>query len=867
MTQESLRSAIDHHRRGELAAAEALYAQTIASTPKDAYALRCLASLLSQQGRFDEAIDRLERALALQPSDAATWNEHGSILANADRLEQALTSFLRAAQIDPRLPEPACNLGQALCFLGRQAEAIPWLDRAIAGRPTLTLTHELKADALYSMGKHSDLVQACREAFALGVESAHLRHLSGTSLTALKQPAEALLAFDRTLQLDSRHIDALNGRGNALEALGRYEEALGAFDQGLALKADFPEALHNRARVLATLKRYPEALDNVARALQYKPDFADAWNSRGATLDLLDKPEEAVIAFDRAITLNPNHATALSNRGIVLVKHGHYESGLESLERALALNSLDSDALNSRGNALAALGRREEAFVSFEHALAIRPDFQEALVSYGSWLGRSGRVAESSRILRRAAEIDSSRYPESAGSAFYAAAKCCDWADYDSQARALLGRVRAGELAAAPFHLLLIAESPADQLECARIWLREKYSDLRSEAPAVAPRNRERLRIAYLSPDFRSHPVASQACRLFELHDRSRFETIAIAFGPPAAPGDAMRERLERAFDRFLQIPDSTSDREAARQIRDLDVAIAIDLAGYTSDARPGILALRPAPVQVSFLGYPGTLGADYIDYLVADRTVVPDEHRAAYSERVVHMPRSFLALDDTREIGLTPSRRAAGLPEEGFVYACFNHNYKITPAMFDVWMRILRQVPGSVLWLSEPAQVAAENLGREAQKRGISSERLIFAPRLTDLADHLARLRLADLFLDTLPYNAHATSCDALWAGLPVLTCLGPTFTGRVAGSLVHALGMPELVTQSLSDYEKLACELANDRARLAALRARVSSPEARSGLFDTDRFRRELEWAFGAMWERCVRGETASDFAVPRL
>lgn len=864
--QESLRSAIDHHRRGELAAAEALYAQTIASTPEDAYALRCLASLLSQQGRFDEAIDRLERALALQPNDAAIWNEHGSLLANADRLEQALASFQRATQIDPRLPEPACNFGQVLCFLGRHDEALPWLDRAIAGRPTLPLAHNLRVDALYSMGRHSEVVQACREAFAVGVESAHLRHMSGTSLIVLGQSSEALIAFDRALQLEPRHVDVLNGRGNALHALGRHEAALRAFDQALALKTDNPEALNNRAMALAALQRYSEALEHIDRALKYKPDFADAWNGRGAALDLLNRQDEAVTAFDRAIALNPNHPTALSNRGIVLVKQGSYESGLESLDRALALNSLDSDALNSRGNALGALGRRDEAFASFERALAIRPDFQEALVSYGSWLGRSGRAAEASRILRRAAEIDSGRYPESAGSAFYAAAKCCDWVDYDSQARTLLQRVRAGERAAAPFHLLLIAQSPADQLDCARIWIREKYSNMRGAAPAAAARNRERLRIAYLSPDFRSHPVASQACRLFELHDRSRFETIAVAFGPPA-PGDAMRERLERAFDRFLVIPDSTSDREAARQIRDLDVAIAIDLAGYTSDGRPGVLACRPAPVQVSFLGYPGTLGADHIDYLIADRVVVPEEHRAGYSERLVNLPRSFFALDDTRQIAPTPSRRQAGLPDEGFVYSCFNHNYKLTPALFDIWMSVLRQVPGSVLWLSEPARVAADNLQREAQRRGISSERLIFAPRLADPADHLARLRLADLFLDTLPYNAHATACDALWAGLPVLTCLGPTFTGRVAGSLLHALGMPELVVQSLSAYETVACELANDGARLAALRARLSSPETRSGLFDTDRLRRELEWAYGAMWERCVHGESASDFAVPRL
>ena len=861
--QESLRAAIDHHRRGELAAAEALYAQTIHSAPADAYALRCLASLLNQQGRFDEALVCFDRILSAQPHDAAVWNEHGGILATSGRIDRALVSFQRAAALDPDLAEPACNVAQSLCFLGRHSEALPWLDRALARRPVLPLAHLLKVDVLQSTGRHFEAAKACRQALALGPESANLQNALGSSLAALGQHPEALTAFDRALSLEPGHIDALNNRGNSLAALGRWDEALAAFAQALALKSDFPEALNNRGLVLAALDRYPEALESFEQALSYRPEYADALNSRGASLDALGRPEEALECFERALAARPDFPNALSNRGIVLVKLGRYAQALASLNAALAVRPDDTAALNSRGNALAALGRMDEAFASFESALAKRPNFIEALISYGSWLSRIGRADEGRRAVLRALKIDPN-YPDAAGTAFDAAARCCDWGEYDSRARAIVDRTRAGLRVAAPFHMLLISDSPDDQLACARIWVRERYPPQRTESPALAPRNRERLRVAYLSPDFRGHPVARQACGLFERHDRTRFETIAVAFGQPAR-ADPLRARLERAFDRFIEVPDSVSDREAAQQLRDLDIAIAVDLAGFTTDARPGVLAFRPAPVQVSFLGYPGTLGADYIDYIVADRTVVPTHHRQFYAERVVHLPDTFFVTDNERALAATPSRGEAGLPDEGFVYCCFNRSYKITPAMFDAWMGILQNVSGSVLWLSERMPVAVDNLRREAQRRGIAPERLVFAPLLPDAADHLARLRLADLFLDTLPYNAHATATDALWAGLPVLTCLGRSFAGRVAASLLQAVGLPELIVESLPEYEALACDLACHPARLRELRERLSGTGHGSALFDTDRFRRHLEWAYRSMWERSLRGEPPSHFAVP--
>jgi predicted O-linked N-acetylglucosamine transferase (SPINDLY family) len=351
---------------------------------------------------------------------------------------------------------------------------------------------------------------------------------------------------------------------------------------------------------------------------------------------------------------------------------------------------------------------------------------------------------------------------------------------------------------------------------------------------------------------------------LFERHDRARFETIAISFGPHKQ--GEMRTRLENAFDRFFDVEDKGATA-IAQMIRDLEVDIAIDRKGYTENARPEIFAQRPAPIQAAWLAYPGTVGADYMDYIIADRCVIPEDQQQHYSENVIYLPDTYQANDSKRPISdLTPSRAEVGLPENGFVYCCFNQNYKITPPVFDIWMRLLRKVEGSVLWLLESNAAAARNLRHEAENRGVAPERLIFAKR-QEHAGHLARHRLADLSLDTLPFNAHTTTSDALWAGLPVVTCLGTTFAGRVAGSLLNAVGLPELITNTSEEYEALALELARDRDALATIKSKLARNRSTHPLFDTDRMRRHVEAAYSTMWQGYQRGEPPRGFAVPAI
>ena len=412
-----------------------------------------------------------------------------------------------------------------------------------------------------------------------------------------------------------------------------------------------------------------------------------------------------------------------------------------------------------------------------------------------------------------------------------------------------------GKPAVNPFEFLAL--SPIRKTRSnAPAWVADKYPA--STVPLWRGERyaHEKIRIAYLSADFRDHAVAQSLAGVFEYHDRARFEIVGVSWG--ADDASEMRARLKQAFDRFINV-EREGDSQVARLLRDMEIDIAVDLMGFTAECRTGILAARAAPIQVNYLGFPGTMNAPYMDYLVADRMVIPQGERRHYGETIIYLPDTYLPLDSKRRIGEAPSRSEAGLPETGFVFASFNNSYKFSPALFDIWMRLLKRVEKSVLWLSAVNPAAARNLAREAQNRGLDANRLIFAPFVPRAEDHLARLGLADLFLDTLPYNAHATAADALLAGLPVLTCKGSTFAGRVAASLLHAAGLPELVTESPDAYETLALKLAGEPAMLAKLKAKLAANRDTHPLFDTARFTRHLEAAYLQMWERHQRSVTS--------
>jgi protein O-GlcNAc transferase len=615
---------------------------------------------------------------------------------------------------------------------------------------------------------------------------------------------------------------ALHRRGAVDEAAARYAEVLRA-DPANA------DALYYLALISCQHGRFEEGAALARKSLAGDPKQARSHVILGRALHALGFHGDALASFERAIALTPELAPAHANRADVLSKIGRNAEALDSYDRALALAPDSVADWMNRGVALIALNRHDEALANFDRGYALNPNFAQA---------------------------DDFRAPR-----LLSKLRICDWTNLPAETAELLAMVAAGKPLSLPYAIVAIASSPAEQLQCARRYVQEQ--------PAYPPLwqgevyAHDRIRVAYLSADFNEHPTAYLTAGLFEQHDKSRFEITALSFGQNDK--SPVRRRLEAAFEHFIDVRDN-SDQEIAALMRRAEIDIAVDLMGFTKDNRLGVLARRAAPIQVNYLGYPGTMGATYMDYILADATVVPEDHDAFYAERVVRLPGTYQINDNRRAVSQrTPTRGECGLPQSAFVFCCFNNPQKITPEIFDIWMRLLRATAGSVLWLITGNAKAAANLRLEAEKRGVAPERLIFAPKAS-VADHLARHSLADLCLDTLPYNAHTTASDALWAGLPVLTCLGESFAGRVAASLLEAIGLDALITSTLAEYEALALRLAGDPAHLAALKDRLIRNRDASPLFDTQRATRHIETAYQTMADIARRNEKPRSFNVER-
>jgi protein O-GlcNAc transferase len=740
------------------------------------------------------------------------------------RIREAEQLYQGILNVDPTHFGCLYHLALIRAQQNRLEEAVELFRRAIDQDPT-------SADALVNLAVAFEMLERPEEALAHAEKAVALRpdraeayFAAGNALKALGRLEAAVGRYKKAIALDPRYAEGYYNLGNALSALKRHRQAIEQFDKALAIRPRYPKALNNRGIALKALGRHDEALPEFDKALAIAPDDIDALNNRGNALTRLKRHEEALACFARLLSLRPEHAEAWYSRGNVLQDLKCHAEAVDAYDRALTLKPDHADALSNRGNALMELKRPEEAFASFEKAVSTEP-------------GHSYAVSGLARC----------------------ALATCDWGQTQKLAQALGEQIAAGK-PANPFTFLAYCGDPALQLECAK----RTVADLMPVRPEPLPngkvRQNHKLRIAYLSADFNVHPTAHLMAELFELHDRSRFDIAAVSFGKD--DGSDIRARLVKGFDQFHDVR-RRSDREVAALIHDMGIDIAVDLSGYTMDCRPGILAHRPAPVQVSYLVFPATMGADFIDYVIADPIVVPFDQQPFFTEKIVHLPDCYQVNDSKRAIAAeTPTREQAGLPE-GFVFCCFNNSYKINPPMFDVWMRLLRAVEGSVLWLIRFSQPAEENLRKEAAARGIDPARLVFADRMR-LDRHLARHRLADLFLDTLPYNAHTTASDALWTGLPLVTCQGRSFAGRVAASLLHAAGLPELVTNNLEEYEALALRLATEPSLLAGLRERLQQNRLACPLFDTDRFRRHIEAAYARMWEIRQRGESPTSFTV---
>jgi predicted O-linked N-acetylglucosamine transferase (SPINDLY family) len=840
------------YESGSLVEAQALYAEVLGTDPRQFESLHLLGVIAMRLGEPARAVEWIGRAISVEPGKAAAYCNRGLALERLGMHEAAMADYAMAITLDPRFWGGYFNRAKLQRALGRLEDALTSYDAVIERNARCTEAWNNRGEVLLTLRRWEAALESSDRAIALAAQCAEAHHNRGLALGALERWQSALASHEAAIALRPDLAGAHRARATVLLALERPEAAAASYERAIALEPQDADALCNLGAALLKLGRSDAASERFDAAIEIDPANLAAHFNRGRLLQDRQQWQAALEGYDRVLSIEPEYAAAHLNRGVVLEGLGRWPDALASYDRVIALDGSLAEAEFNRGNVLERLRQPQAALESYDRAMSTKP------------------ALEFLRGQRRHTKM-----------------QLCDWEGFESDLTELVAQVERGAPACPPFAFLALSGSAVLHRRVAEIWARERClsggplpataaatataaaaatatdtATAIATATATTTRGRsERIRVGYFSADFHHHPVAALTAELFETHDRRHFEIIAFAFGPNKQ--DAMRKRLQLAFDQFIEVQHQ-SDSAIALRARRRQLDIAVDLGGYTRNSRPGIFAARAAPIQVNFLGYPGTLAAPFMDYLVADRTLIPPAQRPHHAEKVLFLP-SYQPNDSTRRIAGGPAEREAhGLPATGFVYCCFNNSFKITPRVFDVWMRILKRVPASVLWMRSAGLNAIANLRREAVARGIGPQRLLFAQRLEAMEDHLARYRLADLFLDTWPYGAHTTAGDALWAGLPLLTCAGEGLAGRVGASVLASIGLPELITTNVQEYESLAVALAADGGRLGEFTRRLAERRLVAPLFDIRSYTKNLEAGYAAMRERHRAGLPPADIHI---
>ncbi len=837
--------------------------------PSSARTMFRLGVTCLKERKFEQAEHYLKRTTELDPEFADAWCNRGIAFASRGQPAMAENAFRRATELRPDRPDLRRNLGNSLIATGKYVEAAECFNQSLKLDPTSIAALLSMAKLLAGLGRSREAVNCLRRI-----------------LTLQPQHREALEMLPRVQDIpDSSSLPAPNGSVNQQElrkvldrglASGKekqFEEARAEFKLATKINPSSAEAFAYLGSLQIELKQDDEAIESFHSALANCAGEASLYLNLGGLYERQGMMETAINCFRAAIMCSPEYEKAYLNLGRIFARQRKFGEAIEHITKAIQLAPTSYEALYQLGVIQYLLDDTESAINCLRHAMQFNQKDPNGFALLAQSLVNRGDLEDGAMAAESALQIQPA-HEGALSTLIHQLQHMCNWDRLDTLAQRAIFITSDGSKFAevdylsepfSPFTFVALptATTPEQQLNCATRHIALRKSSLKPTELAINHRsNQQVITIGYLSADFREHPVAYLIAGLFEEHDRNRFQVFGYSYG--ADDGSGIRQRIKKGFDRFVEF-NNASDLEAAQRIAADEVDILIDLTGHTRGWRVDILALRPAPVIVHYLGYPGTTGAPFIDYLLVDEFVVPPDLSSYYSEKLVYMPGSFLVNDCQHRLGSTHlTRKECKLPLDAFVFCCFNGCYKITPLVFDIWMKLLDSIPSAVLWLKDNNRFANSNLLREAERRGIQSDRLIFAPRCDTLQEHIARYRLADLFLDTFPYNAHTTASDSLLAGCPVLTYAGKAFSARVAGSLLRAVGLPELVTTTWEEYQSIALDLARNPLRLAELRARLNVNRDTSSLFKMDVFARNIEEAYIKMWAIHTAGESPRSFRV---
>jgi protein O-GlcNAc transferase len=798
---QELEKGIQFHQQGQLREAEKIYTQILRISPRHADALHLLGVLANQMGENDTALELINKAVKIFPRNPIYHNNLGNVYRDWGRYADALTCYQQAIDLKPDLVEAFVNLG---------------------------IAH-------HQHGDYSRAVSAYHEALQLNPSFSEACYFMGNTYKAQGRFDEAISCFQQTLSLNSGFVEAYFNMAIILEQQARLDEAIACLKQCLQFSPEWAEAHNNIGNLLRQKGFLGEAIASYQKAIQIKPDLCEAHNNLGNALKDQGNIAEAIACYQKALQIFPEYAEAYLNLGTTLADVDRHDDAIDCFQKATRLNPCFAEAYTYMGIALTDRGNRREAIDCFQKAIEVNPDYSEAYSYLIHQLQHTCNWSQLKMVSERLDEL--------------------------SRRNAADGRL----ILEPPFICMTRQSDLSQNLKISKTWSRKIAAPFQNLKLPVSFESRRlpkaKLTIGYLSCDFHDHATAHLMLSFFGLHDRQKFEVHCYSYGPE--DNSRYRNQIMEESDQFIDIRES-SHIDAAKRIYADGVDILVDLKGHTKGSRLGILACRAAPIQVHYLGYPGTTGADCIDYLITDRIVTPEEHAPYYSEKLVFLPHCYQVNDHQQEIASRNwNRETLGLPDKGFVFSSFNLPYKIDPVMFDCWMRILQQVPDSVLWLFGDNENTRYNLRQEAADRGVDPDRLVFAQKL-EKAEHLSRLQWADLALDTRIVNGHTTTSDSLWAGVPVVVLQGGHFASRVSSSLLHAVGLSELVTYRLEEYEKIAVQLASRPSELKAVRLKLNSNRLKKPLFDTARFVRNLENAYRAMWRIFLEGRAPRQIEV---
>lgn len=746
----------------------------------------------------------------------------------------------------PRNPEALCLLAMSRLMSGQPAEAVPLFEQALSSDPRNGMALEHVGLAHLMLGQFAEAEKALRRAVVLPGAPASVQMRLGVALVNLQQHTEAIRHLKQSLAGDSESPDGHLNLGQAYAQSGDTEAARAEFETVLRLQPERTDAAFN----LGVLALQSEDLDAAQkcfeRVIARAPHYVDGIVNLGIVLQRQGRLADALERFAAVLRVAPANLDAREGLAFTCLALGRKGEAIEHLEALLQFDSANRAALSALSEALFEIGELDKAAATAERLLELYSDEAKAYGTLANVHIVRGQLERAVAVLEKGYAVTANS--GLLGMLVYQLRQTCDWAKWRDAWAKLSPELERSATLGSPFWLLCEPTTAQQQRAYTERWAEVRFASVTSAAPTPPPKRStatERIRIGYLSSDLQEHAAAYLVTEVLELHDRDRFEVFAYSHGPD--DGGAMRLRIRAACEHFVDIAWEPDD-VAAQRIRDHKIDILVDLKGYTAGDRLTIMARRPCGVQVTWLGYPGTTGARFMDYLIADPFIIPEGKESAYTEQVIRMPHCYQPNDRKRPVGKPLSRQEYGIPDDAFVFCCFNQSSKITPEIFGIWMRLLKETPGSVLWLLGSDVTAKRNLLGEAQEAGVAAERLVFAGKVP-YSDHLARYAVVDLALDTFPYTSHTILSDALWCGCPTVALCGDTFASRVSGSLLTAASLPDLVTYRLEDYARLATTLAKDTALLNGVRVRVSQAKASSPLFDTPTFARDLEQIYSGL------------------